>query len=428
MKIQLKNAYSLQYGEQGFFIAAGDIFVSGDSIVSMGYEPVNFDPEKVIDCTGKLVMPGLINAHSHNYMGLLRNIGNDQSLEKWLFESIFPREDMLTPEDCYWGATLSMMEMLRSGTTCFNDMYLKWDSSVKAAADAGMRAVFGRGLCDSTYEYGQESIEAAGAAIADWNSHERISFCLSPHAVYTCSGDYLRQVRDLSEKLDIPIHTHLSETTTEVENCKIAHNGLTPIRYYYEQGIFDRPVIAAHCVKATAEDIELLANANASVVTCPCSNLKLGSGLAPIDAFKAAGVNVAIGTDGPSSNNAQNMFREMNILSLVNKGVSEDCTVMRAEDMLYMATIGGAKALGMEDKIGRIAEGYKADLAILELRQPQLAPLNDVISSLVYSAYGSEVETVIIGGNIVMEERKFTQIDESQVYSEIEWRAAKLNQ
>ncbi|MBQ0026095.1 MAG: amidohydrolase family protein, partial [Lachnospiraceae bacterium] len=251
---------------------------------------------------------------------------------------------------------------------------------------------------------------------------------LAPHAVYTCSESFLRQIAGIAQDTGIPMHIHLSETAKEVADCQNAHEGLTPIAYAERIGLLDGHSIVAHGVKATPEDIEILKNKDTYLVTNPMSNMKLGSGIAPIPDMLQAGVKVALGTDGAASNNTLNMFREMAAEAQIYKGIYEDSTIMPAQKVLKMATEDGAEALGMGDYIGKIKEGYKADLIVLNLRNPEFMPLNGVISSLVYSSYGSEVETVIIGGEVVMEDRRFVMIDEEQIYSEVTWRAQKLKE
>ncbi len=429
MKLLLKNPNVLLSGEEGFYITQSDVYISGDCIVAVGFEPVNFVADKVIDCTDKLVMPGLVNAHTHGYMSLLRNMANDLPLDKWLFDCVFPREDMMTAEDCYWGTMLAIIEMIKTGTTCFNDMYLKFDSVIKAVTDCGIRAMLGRGVADSPgAEYGRQGLTSALEHIEKMQGNDLIVPALAPHAVYTCSESFLRQIAGIAQETGIPMHIHLSETAKEVADCQAAHEGLTPIAYAESIGLLDGHTIVAHGVKATQEDIDILKNTGAYLVTNPMSNMKLGSGIAPVPLMLQAGVKVSLGTDGAASNNTLNMFREMAAEAQIYKGIYEDSTVMPAQKVLKMATEDGAEALGMGDYIGKIKEGYKADLIILNLSNPEFMPLNGVLSSLVYSSYGSEVETVIINGEVVMEDRRFVMIDEQQIYSEVAWRAQKLKE
>lgn len=429
MKILIREILALLPAADGFRTERTNVAISGDEILAVGDIPEGFRPERVLDGRDRMVIPGLINAHTHAYMSILRSVADDVPFEDWLFRGVQPKEDRLTPEDAYWSALLGMMEMIRRGTTCFNDQQMHIHQTTKAAVDIGMRGVIGRGLSgDAREEGGERRLREAREEYDRWKDEPLLSFMISPHAPYSCTGALIQKAANLSEELGIGIHIHLSESANEVENVRKEHGGMTPIEYMDSLGLFRRPTLAAHCVHVTDNDIRILADRGVSVVTNPASNMKLGNGFAPVPDMLDAGVNVCLGTDGAASNNAQNMFREMGLLTLIHKGVRQNAVSVSATDALKMSTVRGARALGFGDSLGEIAPGKKADLAILNLDCPEFTPLNNPVSQLTYAADGSEVETVIIGGEIVMENRHFRKIDEERVMYEVRRRAGAWNQ
>lgn len=426
MNILIKNALTLSRDEEGYKLTECDIYIAANKIVAIDDAPVGFEPERVINAMDKLVMPGLINMHTHHYMSLFRNVANDASFQSWLYDNMFKLEENLTQEDMYWGTLLSIMESLKTGTTCFNDMYILTNASIKAVADSGIRAVMGKGLADSSGpEVGAMKLHDAIEDIRKWRGNSLINFSLDPHAPYTCSEEYLCQCIEWAKKLGVPLHTHLSESDWEISEIK-KQKDASPIEYMERIGMFEVPTIAAHCVKTTKKDWEIMESKGVSVVTNPASNMKLGNGFAPAENMLAAGVNVCLGTDGPASNNTVNMFREMAMDALISRGMKGESEGLTTTQLLDMCTINGAKALGKEGEIGEIKVGAEADITIINLKTPELMPHNDIVSSLVYSSYGTEVETTIVAGNILLDEGHFTQIDEEMVYSEVAWRAKRL--
>lgn len=411
MNILVKNIKMLVGGKA----AEGDICISGNTIAAAGAAPADFIAEKIIDGSGKLAIPGLINCHTHSYMSLFRNLADDLTFEDWLFGNIMPREDSLTPEDAYWGAMLSCMEMIKSGTVCFMDMHMFPDKCAEAARTLGMRAVMTRGLT------GPDRTEKD--AIRRYNEHmqERehfaddplISFRMGPHAIYTCGRDYLEFLIEKAKETKQAFHIHLSETVNEVKNCYKEH-GKSPVEYLDELGFFDVSTAAAHCVHLSEHDIDILREKKVSVIHNPKSNLKLANGIAPIPRLLEKGVNVCLGTDSQASNNSLNMFSEMSFAALLHKGVSGIPTLCSAPEVIDFATVNAAKALGFE-KTGAIAAGNKADIAILDLDRPEFYPRNDLTAAMVYSANGSEVDTVIINGEIVLEKGRLTKFDEEEI-------------
>ncbi len=395
------------------------IYIEGNRIEAIGEKPQGFHEEKVIDGKDRLVIPGLINCHTHSYMAFMRNVADDLSFMDWLFGTIDPIEQQMTDEDTYWGACLAIIEMMKSGTTCFNDMQMNIHQTTRAVKESGMRAVICRGLVGSgNDEAGQMRLRQAYEERDGAKDCDRLSFMLGPHAPYTCDDGFMRIVSEEAKKNNMRIHVHLSESVSEIQQIQEKY-GCTPIEMADKNGLFDVPAIAAHCVQVTDSDIDILKEKKVSVVTNPASNMKLGNGFAPIPEMLEMGVNVCLGTDGAASNNSLNMFHELSLLTLVHKGTHKTPQCISAREGFRIATINGAKALGLEQEIGSIEEGKKADLAILNLNTPSLTPRNNLIAGLSYSANGSEVETVIIDGKIVMEDRKILTMDEEVVYKKI---------
>ena len=396
------------------------LYIEEDKITGIGDKPAGFTADKVIDGTDKLVIPGLVNCHTHSYMSFMRNVADDLSFMDWLFGTIDPIEQQMTDEDTYWGANLAIIEMMKSGTTCFNDMQMNIHQTTRAVKESGMRAVICRGLVGSgSDEAGQMRLRQAYEERDAAKDCDRLTFKLGPHAPYTCDDAFLKIVAAEAKKENMGIHVHLSESESEISQIQEKY-GCTPIALAEKCGIFDVPAIAAHCVQVTDEDIAILKRKNVSVVTNPASNMKLGNGFAPIAKMLDAGVNVCLGTDGAASNNCLNMFHELSLLTLIHKGTGKTPQCVSAKEGFRIATINGAKALGLEKEIGSIEAGKKADLAILDLNTPSLTPRNNLIAGLSYSANGSEVDTVIINGQITMEGRKLLTIDEKLVYGKIQ--------
>ena len=423
MGIVLKNILALlpegNAGGARDVLRETDIYIEGTRITAMGKKPEGFLEEKVIDGKDRLAIPGLVNCHTHSYMSFMRNVADDLSFMDWLFGSIDPIEQQMTDEDTYWGACLAIIEMMKSGTTCFNDMQMNIHQTTRAVKESGMRAVISRGLIGSgNDEAGQMRLRQAYEERDAAADCERLSFMLAPHAPYTCDEGFMRIVSEEAKKNHMGIHVHLSESESEIEQIKEKY-GCSPIEMADRNGLFDVPAIAAHCVQITKSDMEILKAKNVSVVTNPASNMKLGNGFAPVPEMLDMGINVCIGTDGAASNNSLNLFHEMSLLALIHKGVKRTPQCISAKENIRIATINGAKALGLEKEIGSLEVGKKADIAILNLNSPSLTPRNNLIAGRSYSANGSEVETVIIDGKITMENRKILTMDEDLVYKKI---------
>ncbi len=374
-----------------------------------------------IDGNHKLVMPGLINCHTHTPMGLMRSYGSGLPLDRWLNEKIFPVEDKLTGDDMYWGSMLAICEMLATGTTTFNDMYFQTHSTADAVIKSGMRAVLTYcGTCFGPYDdySALKSVENNRKLFDDYKSSDRISISVSPHAVYTCTDQFLADDAIEAKRLNTIVHTHLSETVKENDDC-MREKGKTPTQHMRDLGLFDSPTVAAHCVHLTDEDIDILKEYNVSVVNNPTSNLKLGSGICDIEKLIGKGINVTLGTDGASSNNNLNMFEEMHIASVLVNGLKMNASAISPLDVLKMATVNGAKALKL-DNVGVIKEGYKADIIMLDLDKPHFMPMHSYTDNLVYSAQGSDVCMTMVDGEILYEKGKFTTIDIDEVKENID--------
>ena len=420
MGIVIKNALAILPQGAEDVIQETSIYIEGDKIAAIGDAPEGFTEDKVIDGKDKLVIPGLINCHTHSYMSFMRNVADDLSFMDWLFGTIDPIEQQMTDEDTYWGANLAIIEMMKSGTTCFNDMQMNIHQTTRAVKESGMRAVICRGLVGSgNDEAGQMRLRQAYEERDAARDCDRLTFRLGPHAPYTCDDAFLKIVAQEAKKENMGIHVHLSESVSEIEQIQEKY-GCTPIALAEKCGIFDVPAIAAHCVQVTEEDMDILVRKNVSVVTNPASNMKLGNGFAPIGRLLEKGINVCLGTDGAASNNCLNMFHELSLLTLIHKGTGKTPQCVSAKEGFRIATINGARALGLEKEIGSIEVGKKADLAILDLNTPSLTPRNNLIAGLSYSANGSEVDTVIINGKITMENRRILTMNEQLVYRKIQ--------
>jgi len=426
MKILIKNVKILTMHSSENPIFKGDIAIENDRILYVGEVPSTFAADKVIQGEHHLAMPGLINAHTHMGMSLLRNYADDMPLMAWLSEKIWPTEANLTAEDVYYGTMLSLVELIRCGCTTFRDMYFFTDEVAKATDKSGLRANLGLGLVGVSDPAGQrfEEVEKLYEA---WHNQAngRIKIEVAPHAPYTCSEAYLKEATKLALRLNTTLHIHLSESRFEVSQS-LSEHGKTPIEYVESIGMFNARTSGAHCVHLQEQDFEILKRNNVSVLYNPSSNLKLGNGFAKINRMVNEGINVAIGTDGSSSNNNLNMFEELHLGALVNKGIEEDPTIIPAYKMLEIATINGAKALGIDDEVGTLECGMKADLILVDLNKAHLTPHHDLVAMLVYSAAGSDVSHVICNGQLIMEDYKILTFDEQEIITLAKEHAMQL--
>ncbi|MCI5642866.1 MAG: amidohydrolase [Peptoniphilus sp.] len=413
MSVLIKNISYLDI-EKEKIIDNADIFIEENKIKKIG-ENLNLDADEIINGEDKLLTPGFVNAHTHLGMSYFRNYADDLALMDWLENEIWPIEAKLNREDIYWSSILSIIENIKSGVTTFCDMYYEMDRVGDAAIESGIRGVLTRGMTDVDGK-GEEKLEEFDALYKNYQNKcgGRIKVVPAPHAIYTCSTEFLKEIaKRAKENYDSLIHIHLSETLTEVENSKKEY-GMTPIEYVNTLGLLDSQIIAAHCVHITDEEIELVKNKKFYPVYNPSSNLKLASGFTPVDKMLRNNIKLAMGTDGDSSNNNQDFVEEMHIGGIVNKAVTMNEKAVPAIEILKMATVNGAEALGFE-KLGLIKEDYIADLTIFDLNSNSFTPKNNLISALVYSANSADVESVICDGKFIMKDRKLVNVDEKKV-------------
>jgi len=374
-----------------------------------------------IDGTGCVVMPGLINVHTHSPMTVFRGLADDLPLMTWLKEHIFPAEKKINRDIVYKGTLLACAEMILCGTTTFVDMYLFADQVALAAKKAGMRAVVGEVLYDfpsPNYGPSEKGLEFTENLIGEWSKDELISVAVQPHAVYTCSPDLLKKCHKLAQKYETLFIIHLSENDDEVKQVKERY-GKTPVEHVESLGLLDSKFIGVHCVRLTQRDIDLLASGNAKVAHNPESNMKLVSGICLVPKLLQKEIVVGLGTDGCASNNDLDMWGEMDTCAKLHKVATGDPTVLPAKQVVRMATIEGAKLIGMEEKIGSLEPGKVADVIVVDFSKPHLTPLYNVYSHLVYAASASDVKVSIINGKIVMRDRQIITLNIEQVMKDV---------
>ncbi|NJE10962.1 amidohydrolase family protein [Thermococcus sp. MAR1] len=423
MSILIKNGHVI-YGES-FEVVEADVLIEGNRIAKVAKD-INEAADTVIDAKGMVVSPGFVNLHTHSPMGLFRGLADDLPLMDWLQNHIWPREAKLTREYTKVGAYLGALEMIKTGTTAFLDMYFFMDAVAEAVLDSGLRGYLSYGMIDlgDPEKTGKEIKEALRTMefIERLNS-ERVHFVFGPHAPYTCSIALLKEVRKLANEHGKLITIHVSETMAEIGQITERY-GKSPVVLLDEIGFFGRDVIIAHGVWLDSRDIQILARHGVTVAHNPGSNMKLASGVMPLQRLLNAGVNVGLGTDGSASNNNLDMLDEMKLAALLHKVHNLDPTVADAKTVFKMATINGARALRLN--AGVIKPGYLADIAIIDFNQPHLRPINNVISHLVYSASGNDVETTIVDGKILMLDREVLTLDEEKILDEAEKTIEKL--
>ena len=408
-------------------VVDGDIGIENGRILFCGEAPPNWEAAEKIDCGNKLTTPGLVNAHTHAAMTLFRSYADDMALMDWLQKKIWPAEANLTAEDVYWGTQLAIAEMLASGTTAFADMYFFMDQVAKACVETGMRASLSRGLIAVDGPGQEERFAENEQLFNDFHgaADGRITVMLGPHAPYTCPPRCMEKVVGIARRIGAEIHVHLSETKDEVEKCKSIY-GKSPVALLDGLGVFDCGTLAAHCVWVSEEDIQILAEKKVRVVHNPSSNLKLASGAAPVAAMLNAGVTVALGTDGATSNNKLDMLEEIRMASFLQKLDRMDPTVLPSSQVLQVAHQGGAAAIGQGDVLGRIEPGYKADLAIYDTTAPHWFPQHDLASILTYAAASADVSHTLVDGRVLYRNGEFTTLDIAKVKAETNARGLRL--
>ncbi|MCR4428190.1 MAG: amidohydrolase [Caldiserica bacterium] len=399
-------------------VERGDILVEGDRISYIGPSKEWEGDFQVFDGEGKVALPGFVNAHTHLAMVFLRGFADDMTLDRWLREKIWPMEARLKAEHVYRFSLLGAAELISSGVTTFADMYFHMDQVARAVEETGLRASLSTGMIAQGNPFPGEVLKRGTnfALTFRGKAGGRITTMLAPHAPYTCPPDFMKKVREIALKENLPVHTHISETRKEVDDC-LAEYGLTPPELLDQAGLFDCLVLAAHCVVLEDQDFPILKKLK-GVAHCPVSNLKLASGVAPVKKMVDSGVNVALGTDGASSNNRLELLQEIKTASLLAKGVNFDPLALPAFQTLQMATLGGAKALCLEDQIGTLEVGKKADIVVFDFNSPHLQPCFDHYSHLVYSALPSDVHSVMVDGTWLLRERKYQTLDFEEVKEE----------
>jgi len=411
----IRNGWVLTMDPENRLIENGAVALRGDAVAAVGPSEdfSNWEAKRTMDARGGIIMPGLVNTHTHAPMSYLRGIADDLPLMTWLNDHIFPAEATLDAGKVYDGAALACAEMILSGTTCFCDMYLFEEATARAAADAGMRAIVGEVLFDfPSPNYGpvEKGFEYTRRLMEQWAGHPLISVAAEPHSPYLCSPDLLREAADIARDNAALLVIHVSETEAEVSDIRKKY-GKTPVEHLADIGVLGPNLLACHCVVLTDADIDLLKAHDVKVAHNPESNMKLASGIAPIPAILKAGVCVGLGTDGCSSNNNLDLFTEMDAAAKLHKVAAMDPTAADAYTLLKMATIDGARALGLGNVIGSLEPGKKADIILIDTRKPHLTPMYNPLSHLVYCVTGADVRTVLINGRTVMEDGALLSMD-----------------
>lgn len=429
MKILFKNADILVRDENFSVLSNAFLAVDGDKISYIGTEKPTGEFDEIKDMSGKILMPGLINCHNHCPMVLLRGIGSDLPLQQWLFDTVFPIEDKLTAEEIKAGSELALLEMISGGAVSFSDMYFEPEMTIQAVAESGMKANITRPVQsfdpnetpDQSYRM-KEAIELYEKYNNTFDGRVLIDYCI--HAEYTCTERMARALIDEVNAHNGNLHIHLSETKKEHEEC-IQRHGKTPAEWFDGLGGFDSSAFAAHCVWLSESDMELFCRKGVSVVHNPTSNMKLASGFAPIQKMLDMGINVALGTDGASSNNNLDMFEEMHIASIIHNGYTLDATVMNADTVLKMATVNGAKVQRREN-CGELKVGNKADIIAVSLDAPHMVPALDKKALLTYSAQSSDVAMTMVDGKVLYENGEYKTLDKEKIYFEFNKAVEKL--
>lgn len=410
-------------------ITDGAIAIKNGEIIFVGKQTSveGIKAEKKIEAKGKVALPGFVNSHTHVAMTLFRGIAEDKPLDVWLKEAIWPLEAKLTPGEIHEGSLLGCLEMIKSGTTCFADMYFHEETVAEAVKESGLRAVLAEGIIEAGNKALGEKMLENGVKFAEkFNGYAegRVRSMLGPHAAYSCSPELLAKVRERAEKLEVGVHIHLAETSETFKDLE--NRSCSEVEFLSKLNFFKGHVLAAHCINLSERDMQILAEHHVNVTYVPVANMKLGLGAARIKELACLKVNVALGTDGPASNNTLDMLETMKVGALLQKLAYRNPEILPAYDVLRMATINGAKALGLERCIGSLEEGKKADIILIDLSKPHLKPLHDIYATIVYSARGSDVDTVIVDGKILMEKRRVKTLKEKEVMEKAEKCALKL--
>ncbi len=407
-------------------IKDGAVAIRGDSIVAVGPRAEiesRFEAAQTIDAHGALVMPGLINGHSHAAMSLFRGLADDLALDEWLHKYIFPAEARnVTPDFVNWGTKLGVLEMLRGGITTYADMYYFEDVVARVTKEAGMRGVLGETIIDFPAPDNKTPAEALAYTqkyLDQWKGDPLIIAAVAPHSIYTCSEKTLQDAAALARRNGAPILIHIAEAQFELEQSREKH-GATPVAYLERAGILGPDVTGAHCIWVDQADIATLAHFNVGCINNPSSNMKTAAGVMPVPEMLAAGEPIGLGTDGAASNNNLDLFEEMDLAAKLQKVERMDPRALPEKQVVEMATINGARALHLEKIIGSLETGKKADLILVDIGAPHATPMYDVYSELVYALKATDVRTVLIAGRIVMKDRQMLTLDEKEIHAKAE--------
>lgn len=425
MRILIRGVAVVPRPEAGV-IPKADVVIEGRRFAAVGAE-VSGPFDKIVEGEGKLLIPGLVNAHTHLAMTIFRGLAQDRPLMEWLEKEVWPREKKLTAEAVHWFSLLGLVEMIRSGTTAFADMYFFLEEVAEAVEKAGVRALLSYGIIAPTANRIEPELKKAEAFAREWDgkAEGRIRAALSPHAPYTCGPEVWKKAVSLARELRIPLHTHLAETEEEVERFR-AQTGRSPVEWLEELGVLGVPVLAAHCVHLSEKDIEILAAHGVHAVHCPTSNLKLGCGIAPVVKMLGGGVNVALGTDGAGSAGDLNMVEEMRLAALLAKVKTGDPQALPAPEALGLATWRGATALGWGKDLGIIEPGRRADGVMVTLDRAHFFPNYDPLANLVYAGQGADVDSVFVDGRFLLLHGELKTLDEKEIIARCRKLAKKF--
>ncbi len=427
MNILIKNVAAITLDSKGTILRGTNIAVEGRTICAVGDAPPDFKPDEIIDGYNHVAVPAFYNAHCHSPMTFERGWAEDLPLDRWFNERIWVAESALTSDDVYWGAALAACEMIRSGCAAFNDHYFYMDRVAEVVDQSGMKAAL------TWCQFGIGADKEVGADLAGtlafvdrWQGKGggRIRTILGPHSPYVCPPEFLREMSALAREHDVPLHIHLSESPEQMENSLKAH-GRTPTAHLEACGVFDVPCIAAHALYLTEDDIQILARHHVTVAHCPITYMKLAMGVNDLSKVMAAGVNVAIGTDGPGSNSDMDMKAAIRFTPLLQKYQTRNAEVLPGDVPLRMATANGAQAMGFSDS-GSLEVGRAADIALFDFDKPHLYPRHDLVANLVHSAKGSDVTHVIADGKLIYRDGELLTLDEEKIMAEAERRAKRM--
>lgn len=396
-------------------IKDGFVAVSKNKISAVGAvaEMKDFKTKEIIDAGNSIIMPGLINTHTHAAMTYFRGLADDLPLDIWLNKHIWPAEaKYVNAEFVKQAGELACLEMLKAGVTSYNDMYFFGQAMAEPAEKSNLRALIG--ITGIDFKDPDSALEEAVKLSKQYKNNEFIKIVLAPHAIYTCSKDNLLKIKAAAEAENLRVHIHVSETKKEVDDC-LKNNGKSPVEYLDELGLLSEKLIAAHSVWLSGSDLEIYKNRGVKVAHCPISNMKLASGAAPLKRMLEMGITVGLGTDGAASNNTLDLFSDMRACALLHKVNNYDPTAVSAKEVIKMATIDGAKVLGREKEIGSLEIGKKADIITINLNKPHLTPIYDPYSHLVYCVNGEDVENVVVNGKVIMENREVKTLDEEKI-------------